>query len=125
MQQANRLIWDNNNYNLGIGSDRSPLKTVDIYGDINISGNIFKNYQLIPAVTSFNSSTENSDIIYTDKQFFIGYSNNDNYKLKVNGNIYVAGYITGLSDIRDWETDRKSTRLNSSHLKLSRMPSSA
>ena len=28
-------------------------------------------------------------------------------------------------DYRDWETDRKSTRLNSSHLKLSRMPSSA
>ena len=27
--------------------------------------------------------------------------------------------------IMDWETDRKSTRLNSSHLKLSRMPSSA
>ena len=26
---------------------------------------------------------------------------------------------------RDWETDRKSTRLNSSHLKLSRMPASA
>ena len=26
---------------------------------------------------------------------------------------------------RDWETDRKSKRLNSSHLKLSRMPSSA
>ena len=26
---------------------------------------------------------------------------------------------------RDWETDRKSTRLNSSHLMLSRMPSSA
>ena len=26
---------------------------------------------------------------------------------------------------RDWETDRKSTRLNSSDLKLSRMPSSA
>ena len=33
---------------------------------------------------------------------------------------------TGLSANRvDWETDRKSTRLNSSHLKLSRMPSSA
>ena len=30
-----------------------------------------------------------------------------------------------LSWYRDWETDRKSTRLNSSHLKLSRMPSSA
>ena len=35
----------------------------------------------------------------------------------VNG-IKLRGY-------RDWETDRKSTRLNSSHLKLSRMPSSA
>ena len=30
-----------------------------------------------------------------------------------------------LDRYRDWETDRKSTRLNSSHLKLSRMPSSA
>ena len=30
-----------------------------------------------------------------------------------------------LLEYRDWETDRKSTRLNSSHLKLSRMPSSA
>ena len=29
------------------------------------------------------------------------------------------------TNYRDWETDRKSTRLNSSHLKLSRMPSSA
>ena len=26
---------------------------------------------------------------------------------------------------RDWETDRKSTRLNSSHRSLARMPSSA
>ena len=29
------------------------------------------------------------------------------------------------SDYRDWETDRKSTRLNSSHSRASRMPSSA
>ena len=100
MQQASRLIWDNNNYNLGIGSDRTPLKTVDVNGDINLSGNIFKNYQLIPAITSFNASSESPDILFTDKQLFIGYSNSDNYKLKVNGNIYVAGYITGLSDIR-------------------------
>ena len=31
----------------------------------------------------------------------------------------------GYSTYRDWETDRKSTRLNSSHRSLSRMPSSA
>ena len=34
--------------------------------------------------------------------------------------------ITGRKPIyRDWETDRKSTRLNSSHITRSRMPSSA
>ena len=30
-----------------------------------------------------------------------------------------------LQAYRDWETDRKSTRLNSSHITRSRMPSSA
>ena len=30
-----------------------------------------------------------------------------------------------MDDYRDWETDRKSTRLNSSHSAKSRMPSSA
>ena len=34
----------------------------------------------------------------------------------------VESYFT---DYRDWETDRKSTRLNSSHSAKSRMPSSA
>ena len=32
---------------------------------------------------------------------------------------------TAYYDYRDWETDRKSTRLNSSHSRASRMPSSA
>ena len=35
----------------------------------------------------------------------------------------VESYL--LAAYRDWETDRKSTRLNSSHRSLSRMPSSA
>ena len=34
--------------------------------------------------------------------------------------------ITEVKEVyRDWETDRKSTRLNSSHITRSRMPSSA
>ena len=39
----------------------------------------------------------------------------------------VGGRVYGMSSLqyRDWETDRKSTRLNSSHRSLSRMPSSA
>ena len=35
----------------------------------------------------------------------------------------IAGGMGGR--YRDWETDRKSTRLNSSHITRSRMPSSA
>ena len=34
-------------------------------------------------------------------------------------------FFDGWGDYRDWETDRKSTRLNSSHSAKSRMPSSA
>ena len=40
---------------------------------------------------------------------------------------YVKNLIRGIQvyNYRDWETDRKSTRLNSSHSAKSRMPSSA
>ena len=37
----------------------------------------------------------------------------------------VYGVPTVMLSYRDWETDRKSTRLNSSHSAKSRMPSSA
>ena len=39
-------------------------------------------------------------------------------------NNIVSQVISG-GTYRDWETDRKSTRLNSSHITRSRMPSSA
>ena len=46
----------------------------------------------------------------------------------VTGNV-VLGLLVGPThnglSYRDWETDRKSTRLNSSHITRSRMPSSA
>ena len=45
------------------------------------------------------------------------------------GNTVLKGNATKIRTLyqgyRDWETDRKSTRLNSSHRSLSRMPSSA
>ena len=40
-------------------------------------------------------------------------------------NVDGTRYIYNGTVYRDWETDRKSTRLNSSHRSLSRMPSSA
>ena len=39
--------------------------------------------------------------------------------------IKIMGNQIELPLYRDWETDRKSTRLNSSHSAKSRMPSSA
>ena len=47
------------------------------------------------------------------------------YVLAVAACIPLSGWLADRFGYRDWETDRKSTRLNSSHLKLSRMPSSA
>ena len=43
------------------------------------------------------------------------------------GALFKINHYTGANEMlyRDWETDRKSTRLNSSHSAKSRMPSSA
>ena len=42
-----------------------------------------------------------------------------------NARVYGDAKVLGNARYRDWETDRKSTRLNSSHITRSRMPSSA
>ena len=50
-------------------------------------------------------------------------------KLKINNDKKAGKLDENLKleecEYRDWETDRKSTRLNSSHITRSRMPSSA
>jgi len=97
--QTSNLTWDNTNIRLGIGT-AIPIRNLDIRGDINYTGNLYFSNNLIPSIVNIKQSSDNSNIIYTDKQLFIGFSNNDNYKFKVDGNIYVGGYITGLSDIR-------------------------
>ena len=52
------------------------------------------------------------------KKYEVFYPENDFDGIIQYNNYDIQGY-------RDWETDRKSTRLNSSHRSLSRMPSSA
>ena len=51
-----------------------------------------------------------------------GFGGNDKISGK-SGNDYIDGGVD--AGYRDWETDRKSTRLNSSHITRARMPSSA
>ena len=45
--------------------------------------------------------------------------------MNLTDNFLLLGKTLGANRYRDWETDRKSTRLNSSHSRASRMPSSA
>ena len=55
---------------------------------------------------------------YSDKSVLI-------YLIGKNPNTVLWNFCHSKGDYRDWETDRKSTRLNSSHSAKSRMPSSA
>ena len=62
---------------------------------------------------------------------------NESYRMRNGGKLNLPIYYRNkifteqereklfLNAYRDWETDRKSTRLNSSHITRSRMPSSA
>ena len=54
-----------------------------------------------------------------------GQSVHDNIVFYGDDNLYPNTMESLIAGYRDWETDRKSTRLNSSHSAKSRMPSSA
>ena len=81
--------------------------------------------QYIPAKLSDNPSIDDD---YADK--LEGLGNEFLVRAMLNGDwdIVAGAYFTEFrreAAYRDWETDRKSTRLNSSHITRSRMPSSA
>ena len=65
------------------------------------------------------------DLRIVDAPVLLQESITDDVKMPTGG---LGNFSIRLGDIvwyRDWETDRKSTRLNSSHSAKSRMPSSA
>ena len=75
----------------------------------------FYDYQ-VKIKNTLESVQQSTDFEFSDKE-------NDIQKLvKLTKS---ENYILYNTAYRDWETDRKSTRLNSSHRSLSRMPSSA
>ena len=103
------------------------------YPAYDISYNIPTQTAVYFVVNMVNNANLPSDIVSQVKTTIsnIFYGDDSLTKRKIGSTIYSSRYysaITALSDYahyRDWETDQKSTRLNSSHLKLSRMPSSA
>ena len=84
---------------------------------------------LFLVMSAFISFVKSEDPLETTKPDEIEGINN--LYDKIAGTTWIHHYKSGKfpftfgTNYRDWETDRKSTRLNSSHLKLSRMPSSA
>ena len=70
-----------------------------------------------PIRVYYRKKFEEGETRESDKKYYIRVYVNYNYKKKP--------IIMAQGRYRDWETDRKSTRLNSSHSAKSRMPSSA
>ena len=64
------------------------------------------------------------DLLYDDIELRVEVPNNNQDKSVVLTSDEVVS-VSADAGYRDWETDRKSTRLNSSHEIPSRMPSSA
>jgi hypothetical protein len=90
--------WDDKgvteNIKFGIGTN-SPSKTLDINGDINLTGNLYKNYNQIGLWYEINSS----NLMFTeDTNIGIG-KTDPSYKIDINGIINANSYLT-VSDIR-------------------------
>ena len=95
--------------------------------------NVTENFDLITKQTNrvvVDFAKQTNQFISSDKisapfnsQMFFSDLNDKNLKPKTFFGVKDSSQTTNL--YRDWETDRKSTRLNSSHEFVSRMPSSA
>ena len=76
---------------------------------------------LVIVMVEAGMEQNNPDFIACSLLFAMGLQNS--LVTSISNAIVRTTHLTGL--YRDWETDRKSTRLNSSHSAKSRMPSSA
>ena len=85
-------------------------------------------YLIEPGLTRFSRvrvgrTCEDGKLIYSNQEMPLG-PEEDVLDALLTGKESI-NHIPNVLPYRDWETDRKSTRLNSSHSAKSRMPSSA
>ena len=104
-----------------IEADLTPSKSPEFFNLREEMRFVLKNIKLKPS-SSFDSDNQN----LTNFNSII-FSFNGNPTFMNEDQFLEAAYRDWetLGNLRDWETDRKSTRLNSSHSAKSRMPSSA
>lgn len=99
LTSTSNLLWINNKLGLNLVNN-IPKYSLDIDGDINFTGEIYKNANKYISESGW-SNMELLNCIKTNSNLLIGYNEIDtNYKVKVDGNLYVSGDITGLSDIK-------------------------
>ena len=72
-------------------------------------------------VPYYNNTSGNEEMIVNKQNIY----RDEELKILLAKETYQEIYNIAMGTYRDWETDRKSTRLNSSHSAKSRMPSSA
>ncbi len=91
--QTGDSVYVNTNLKIGIGTN-NPLKTLDINGDINLTGNLFYNY--IPYGLWYK---DNNNLIFNETgNIGIGKTNPE-YKVDIDGTIRANTYYT-ISDVR-------------------------
>ena len=81
--------------NVGIRTD-NPAKTLDINGDMNFSGNLYKNNVKVNSIWLRENNQQITFI--NDANIGVG-KNNTSYKLDINGSIRAQSYLTA-SDIK-------------------------
>ena len=112
----------------GVGSQSGHTLTYDCGAEHQV---IMCVYHAVPMV-DWNLTGQNPQLTVTAIADFpqpafdqLGMQAVPGLNLQNNPGRKVSGALGYKTRYRDWETDRKSTRLNSSHRSLSRMPSSA
>ena len=122
---ANTLLTLSNLYANTINATTTGTGTeLDPYVTVYTSNISLANAQSLSDTTNtvYNLMTT---YMAQDKTFFTNTKNVVDAFGKVNKLDKMGQTETDLVTYRDWETDRKSTRLNSSHSRATRMPSSA
>ena len=105
-------VEDRANYRNGYRVRKEPLSTG--LGPVHLRIPKLRNGSYYPSILEQYQRVDRALISIISEAYFAGVSTRKMNHLFVDLGLY-----------RDWETDRKSTRLNSSHSAKSRMPSSA
>ena len=128
-----------NDYTISPTKDINPMNGISTIDLLTIQKHILgieplgSPYKLIAADIDKNNNVSTKDLLELRKlilQLIDKFPSNTSWRF-IDGNYVFPDpsnpFKTSFPEVnyRDWETDRKSTRLNSSHITRSRMPSSA